>query len=257
VLLQAYIDESGTESTERQPFIAVAGFISTSENWANFSIDWQNELDKDPPLKYFKMREAFHRIKQFDGFSKNDAQYRVNNFIDIIKAYAMVRVSSSIDKREYDLFERGQIPAKIDSPYFYCFHQLYYSIIVYQRRYRWDTQIDFIFDEAGRIGVETVKWTAIIKKWASPSYHPYFGSPPIFRDDEKFLPLQAADLYAWLVRRDLYQNKILYMPVPNELKALQNMQSIERIVDVKKMQAFILKKLYPRTYPNNIVDIMT
>jgi hypothetical protein len=30
--------------------------------------------------------------------------------------------------------------------------------------------------------------------------HPTWGSPPIFRDDKYFLPLQAADLYAWYLR---------------------------------------------------------
>jgi hypothetical protein len=203
VLLQAYIDESGTGSTNREPFIVVAGFISTSENWANFPDDWQRELDRDPPLKYFKMRESFHRIKKFEGFSKDDSRNRVNRFIEIIKVYAMIRVSSTIDKRKYDLMARGQAPPEIDNPYFYCFHQLYYSIIVFQRIYKWNTKIDFIFDEAGKLGVDTVKWVDVIKGWAPDSSKAYFGSPSIFRDDEKFLTFQAADLYTWLVRRQL------------------------------------------------------
>jgi hypothetical protein len=29
-----------------------------------------------------------------------------------------------------------------------------------------------------------------------------FGDPPIFRDDKVFLPLQAADLYAWHARKE-------------------------------------------------------
>jgi hypothetical protein len=31
---------------------------------------------------------------------------------------------------------------------------------------------------------------------------PLFGDPPIFRDDKTFLPLQAADLYAWHARKE-------------------------------------------------------
>lgn len=249
VILQAYMDESGTHKTEKEPYFALAGFISTSENWANFSTEWQKELDKDPVIKCFKMSQAFAKIGPFEGLSREDIDKRVNNFIEIIKSYAMVRVSSTINKREYDLLERGNPPKEIDNPYFWCFHQLYYAIIVYQRKYRWNTQIDFIFDDIGKLGDETIKWIKILKAMAPESAKPYFGSPPIFRNDEEFLPLQAADLYAWLVRRHLYENKIIYMSMPDELKALQDMQHIERHFNVKELKKYILKHSFPLVHP--------
>ena len=116
MVLQAYMDESGTGSTIQQPYFALAGFISTSENWANFSTEWQNELDKDPPIECFKIREAFAKQGPFEGLNREVIDKRVKNFIKIIKSYAMVRVSSTIDKHEYDLFERGNPPKEVDSP---------------------------------------------------------------------------------------------------------------------------------------------
>jgi hypothetical protein len=251
VILQAYIDESGTGNTRQEPYFALAGFISTSENWANFSTEWQKELDNDPPIKCFKMRQAFAKQGPFKGLNTEDIDQRVTKFIEIIKSYAMVRVSTTIDKRGYDQFIKGKldIPSEIDSPYFWCFYQLIYAIIVYQRRHEWNTRIDFIFDEIGKLGPETIRWYPLLKKLATPAAKPYIGSPPIFRDDEQFLPLQAADLYAWLVRRKLYENKTICMPMLRELKEFHNMQCIERSLSAKQLSNHVFKTLFPKTFP--------
>lgn len=58
MLLQAFIDDSATTNPQ-QPFFTLAGFISTYDNWANFSIAWQAELDKTPSIKCFKINQAF------------------------------------------------------------------------------------------------------------------------------------------------------------------------------------------------------
>ena len=63
---------------------------------------------------------------------------------------------------------------------------------------------------------------------APDTVKPYIGSPPIFRDDKEFRPLQAADLYAGALRRHAYENQNLYMPMRWELREFQDMQHIER-----------------------------
>jgi len=88
VVLQAYIDASGMGSTQWEPFIALAGFVSTSEVWAQFSDSWQAELDRKPVLPYFKMNEAFHpnayspkNKNPFEGWKESDIKARVFNFL--------------------------------------------------------------------------------------------------------------------------------------------------------------------------------
>jgi hypothetical protein len=60
---------------------------------------------------------------------------------------------------------------------------------------------------------------------------------PIFRDEKEFLPLQAADLYVWQLRRLFFQNKNLYVP-PNEvLKLLESIPSVQIVLRSAELRA--------------------
>jgi hypothetical protein len=235
VILQAYIDDSGTQG--KYPFFCLGGFISTADNWAKFSDEWKTQLDADPPIPYFSMHSAFFPKKgPFKGWSEEAIQSKVCGLLKIIKNYATMRVSCSMRRDDYEelikgKFTKNKVLREIDHPYFFCFWALIYAIIHYQRQYGWNTQIDFFFDEQGKMGVETVRWYQIIKKVAPKQSKPFFGSPPIFRDDKKFLPLQAADMYAWAIRRHFRENEILIMPLRSELKLLSEMQAMDRVID--------------------------
>jgi len=64
-----------------------------------------------------------------------------------------------------------------------------------------DGPVDFIFDE------EVMEKTPLLKSWdwvienISDEQRENVGHTPTFRDDEDFLPIQAADLAAWWGRR--------------------------------------------------------
>ena len=251
VILQAYIDDSGTQG--REPFFCLGGFISTSDNWARFSDEWQSQLDAKPAIPYFSMHSAFFPEKgPFKGWKQQDIEMRVSEFVKIIKNYAMVRVCTVLRRDDYEQVIRGRLPfpPEIDHPYFLCFWMLVFAVIRFQQYYKWNTQIDFFFDEQGKMGIETVKWHSWIKTVAPKNFKPYIGSPPIFRDDRKFLPLEAADLYAWVVRRYFRDNKVIFMPIRNELESLSDMQSIERLIDahsLNDLMRYIIKSNKART----------
>jgi len=63
MVLQGFFDDSGNEPTS--PIFVLAGFITTNQQWAAFSDEWQLALDEPPRLKYFKMAEAEHCRGQF------------------------------------------------------------------------------------------------------------------------------------------------------------------------------------------------
>ncbi len=53
MVLQAYIDDS----TQAGEVTVLAGYVSSSQDWAKFSIEWQQLLSIRPPQKRFKMSE--------------------------------------------------------------------------------------------------------------------------------------------------------------------------------------------------------
>jgi hypothetical protein len=68
---------------------------------------------------------------------------------------------------------------------------------------------DFIFDEQGSLGADAVHHWDNYSKMPEASlgtttnlFAGYAGNRPAFQDEKAVLPLQAADLYAWQVRRN-------------------------------------------------------
>lgn len=239
MVLQAFIDDSGTRG--REPFFSLGGFISTADMWKEFAAEWQAELDREPSIPYFSMHSAFYpRNGPFKGWKQRQIERRVSEFLKIIKSYAQVRVSCSLRRDDYEQFvNRELFPPQINHPYFVCFWRLIIATTTIAHNMKWNSPIDFIFDEQGKMGLETVAWYPIIKRIAPKAHKPYFGSPPIFKDDKIFLPLQAADLYAWYVRRNFRENKILYMPLRDELKSLWDMTNIDLLIEASYLTEMV------------------
>jgi hypothetical protein len=229
MILQAFLDDSG--SGKKEPFFALAGFISTVEAWAEFSNAWEKALAADPAIPYFKMSNAYAQRGVFNGWEREAIAKKVSLLTDVIKSHAMVRISSSMDRRAYDKYVSGNPPDGIDDPYFLCFYQVIYATALFQQKYGWNSQIKWVFDEQGKLGKMTVDWWHRFKGYARDDVKALIGSPPTFENDKKFMPLQAADLYAGALRRHLRDNAHLYLPKRKELLALQDIQSIERTFD--------------------------
>jgi hypothetical protein len=157
------------------PSFVLAGFIADSEAWAQFSSQWEAALALHPSIEYLKTVEAAHRTGQFIGWSADEVRDRLRIFVSIIKDFAIMRVSVSVDKRSF--FKHAQavaMPARshnTDKPYCMAFQkillevpqiQLLYAAIFGSR----PRPVDFIFDEQGEIGLEAQATWLNIKRLA-------------------------------------------------------------------------------------------
>jgi hypothetical protein len=127
-----------------------------------------------------------------------------------------LRLSASIDKEAFNSVIRGAYFTRrshnTDTPYCLAF-QLILMLVPAAQALRPDLfgapkPVDFIFDEQGEIGLAAQgTWLEIkrnceeLAQRGGTDFRPYIGSMPDFRDEKQFLPIQAADLYAWNVRR--------------------------------------------------------
>jgi hypothetical protein len=76
-----------------------------------------------------------------------------------------------------------------------------------------------------------MKW--LVENSTKSDLAKFFGDRPIFRDDKSFLPLQAADLYAWQVRNRYIQThqvpkQTLWVPPTRALGILDRIGVINR-----------------------------
>lgn len=226
VICQAYIDASGMGNINSDPHVILAGFLSTSEVWAKFSDTWKAELNTKPRIDCFKFSKHYKDIKLKD---------KISNLTKIIRSSPVVRVCSYIDKEEVNQYIIKQQPKKrFDHPYWLCFQHIIVETIADQIKHKLQTPIEFIFDDEGMLGIDCLMWYNYFKNYTFPKWVlPYLGDPPTFKNDEKIMPLQAADLYAGLLRYSFIENQIISWPPPNELKSLQEMPVIGGPISLK------------------------
>lgn len=206
-MLQAFFDDSGSDP--KSQVYVLAGYVGSLEAWATFSEIWDYHLKKEPPIKYFKMSEAMGFHVQFEGWSVEDRDRRVIELSEIIGRTDLVRIECFLKRSDFDDFVKGTITGKAwDDPYFICFYHLCFTLAA-TKELNWSPHFDIIFDEHGKLGKHATFWWDRIKTLMPHEWVSNLGSPPMFKDDVCFKPLQGADMYAWLVRDALMKNGVI------------------------------------------------
>lgn len=203
-MLQAVCDESGGDN---DGIFVMAGYVATVENWLKFSDQWKNilELQERPhrPIDCFKMSRLTHPR----GLRRAEKFYRV------IEANAIAAFSVRINIAEMkQAMIRAQWPVELvelhsmSKPYYFAFRMITEGLAKVQSNLGVDEPVDFVFDDHTSKGFCVRGWEDFKLK-APPEWSRYLGCCPIFRPDDKYLPLQAADLYAWWVRKWALEGK--------------------------------------------------
>lgn|GEM_PF-1466768 len=203
--IQAYIDDSGVKGTD--PVFVLAGFIGRAEKWASFSDDWKRHLEEKPSIKYLKMNEAAKLDGEFRYWTGVERDKKLKGFSEVIKRFLP-------DKGIYllnDLIAWQQIitnPVKmLADPHFMAFHAMIGAICNEVLDSGVNEQVEIIFDEHVIFGPRVAHWYPVTKEMIQTSKNKRINAIshllppyPMFRDDKHFVPLQAADILAWLLR---------------------------------------------------------
>ncbi len=235
--LQGYVDDSGSEP--QSLFFVLGGFIARSDQWIAFSEEWQAALHSDPHIEYFKFNEAMALKGQFSkdaGWDDEKRDRKIDSLIDVVLKHARIRIHATI---RHDEFRRHflSIPTPkrhkaIENPYVLLAMQLIFAMAVWSPMHNIFESCDFIFDEQGKYGDELTRWYPIFRQQTHASARTdiatYLGKPPQFGKDNEYMQLQAADLYAGLVRRHYWNNKIIIAQPSTPLRRLSAVPEIVR-----------------------------
>lgn len=202
VVLQAYIDDSYNAGG----VFVLAGYIASAEGWANFSREWEEML----PHGTLNKHNRYH-FKMAEMALNEERMARVPGFYRIIENHVLGFVSCKIDISELrGIRSRVQVPgleidwAMFGNPYFVAFRCLLDMFHLQRSRMTEvipsEERIDFYFDNQAEKNAVVAMWDSYIKERPEET-RLYYGATPRFEDDEEFLPLQAADLWAWCVRK--------------------------------------------------------
>ncbi len=199
-MLQAFIDDSDSHSGDKRHFLA--GYVNTAREWERFATAWDRELRAMPSVEYFHMVEAQNRRGQFRHWSDADINRKVFGLAKLIRNFDPWSIQCSVSGNEYRRIIEPVAPYNLRNPYFACFYGIVICLARFHHDQGIDLPVDFVFDEKGGLGDEAAFFYRYIKDLQVPEIQPLLGSTPIFRDDKKVLPLQAADMLAWHVRRE-------------------------------------------------------
>ncbi len=200
MVLQPVIDDSGKGE---KPVFVLAGFVLSLYMWTVFADQWKTILDAHPQIEYFKMKEAANFNGQFANFSTNQRDMKVEKLVSLIMDHKPLALRHVTQQEAYERTFKEKFAKKVDYPYFLSYYGLIGTLLKYQIENEWHRNdiSDFIFDEQGSESDWVQKAWSFAVKALPEGFGSLIGEKPRHRNDRTFLPLQAADLFAWHVRR--------------------------------------------------------
>jgi hypothetical protein len=199
-LFQAFADDSAAETGDQRLFLA--GYINTDENWQTFSDTWAGALRDAPSIPYFRMSEANARRGPFEGWSEANRDKKLLALAAVINQLKPMSFEFSVSRREYYRLIRPNAPRGIGTPHFVCTFLTIGGIARYVSDEGLDVPIEFIFDEQVGVSDDTDLFFTHMKGNLPPEARRLIRGNPVYRDDKSTMPLQAADMLAWHLRRE-------------------------------------------------------
>lgn len=208
-MLKAFIDDSGNDG--KSPVFVLAGFVASAEAWETFSSDWGSALNPEGSFQMgvLKMADVYRnrvRGSRYYGLSDAERDARLKSLIQIVNRHAMHGIVSVVPYELYNRIIRGnfnlQSTTALDRPYFLSFFGVMARLFQITQSLKLDDKIDFIFDtqESESKALLRSEYDRFISL-APDNIASLSGGYPSFQNDEEALPLQAADMLAWHIRK--------------------------------------------------------
>jgi hypothetical protein len=244
MVIQVYVDDSGVNDG-RSKNLALAAMVAKAEQWAMFSDEWDACLKEPPALRYFKMNEAAGLSGQFLGLSEKERDAKLLALARIINRYVPLSACAGVNLAGFDdgfANKSYEISLGRDS-YFWPFHTVIWEVTKSLWADGWRERLEFIFDEQVIHGLRAKEWYPAMRHIFAaddPGAATILPIEPIFRNDDEFLPLQAADMFAWNYRysadnpgRPHPYNWLLpefnrVKPAPGKIWTVETMEDIKR-----------------------------
>jgi hypothetical protein len=203
--LRFYGDESGAQG---KGTYVIAGYLATAENWWHFKTDWLGKLAEPRQVQYFKRGPNYHGDVPFEGWPKAEREAKLSSMISVFERFgeALVEISSTMSWDTYRTVIVDGIEEIFPNPYYFCFHGVVSVVIDWIRQHKAanptvETGAEFVFDQQDEHRVGVLRhYSSVYEQF--PELAPMMLGCD-FRDDKVTPGLQAADLIAWQIHRDV------------------------------------------------------
>lgn len=199
-MLEGYADDSGN-NRESHVFV-LAGFVGNAPDWSEFEQEWAECLAKPPALEYFKMRECQAFRGQFLGWQEKERNKRLADLVAIIQKHAKASIFALVPRDDFFVAVPKTKSRYFKTPYALTYYALIWATLQSMQSCGLKDTVNFIFDEQLRLSDDVqALWGQFAQNIARSELAPHLGSRPIHGSEKQYIPLQAADLLAWHIRR--------------------------------------------------------
>lgn len=182
--------------------------MGNAERWAEFSDASGDHLKLSPSVRYLKMNEAVKLKGEFRSWGAAERDNKLAGCAQIINRFRPDRGIYFInDLIAWKQFMPERRIRTLADPHFHGFNAMISAVCNEALDMGVDEQIEIIFDQHVIFGPRVSLWYPALKEMIeltnperAERVRNILPSAPLFRDDQKFSPLQAADILAWLLR---------------------------------------------------------
>ncbi len=203
-MLRAFFDDTGTHKGSR--ITGIGGVLAYTARWDALSEEWARLLD-EWGLEWFHMTDAESRREPpYASWSDEQREARITTLSKLVERTTFASFGSHILRADYQAtigehlrkdigdWDRDYVRLKSD-PYSFAFGNI---LVGMDHVCTWLSiekgNVEIIFAEQKSVGYPSRDlWRSLTDKIGFPT--------PVFKDQRKLPPLQAADMVAWYVNK--------------------------------------------------------
>jgi hypothetical protein len=193
VMLKMFADDSDSQDGDKLLFLA--GYALAAPAWADFSDEWAAALSKPPVLQALHMRNCFQQWRP------QAREEKLESLAVVLRKYRPFTLECSVSRAEFSSILLPHLPYDFRHAYWLLFHYFILILARHMRSKGMTGPAEFVFDNQGNVGLNALLWFQSLRKLQPPELQPFLTSDPSFKNDGDVLPLQAADMLAWHLRR--------------------------------------------------------
>jgi hypothetical protein len=196
-MLQAYFDDSGTHHGSAA--VSVAGYISTPERWRVFERDWKESLDAYG-IDHFRMADYESRHGLFRHWPNEKRVPRLRKLISIINRHIEFSIGSVFPS---DVYEAGARP-RSSLPFVIAARSCLARTVEFMRASSLPKPIAFVFERGTQGSGEVLH---AYNELDADMLRMWTVGPLAFDDKKRCLPLQAADILAYELHKEIPRHR--------------------------------------------------
>lgn len=232
-MLCCHFDES--EGFIKSPVLVVAGFCGGVQQWQFFSTEWLDVLRAYGLKSPFKMQHFERRKEQFRSFPEEKRQPLLRDLLNTISRRAMMGFGSVVHLEPYSRLITGDVKRHIGSAYALCIAGCFWGVGRWARMYNHDEPIAYIFDQGHKNAGDALLCHQKHSNVEEFRVGWRLGSIT-FDSDERVIPLQAADLFAYESLRRCTERAVLLMSRNQRLTGENIRYPIRELLSNMKLQ---------------------